>query len=583
MKHKILYFSIILGLYGCQSTQPKSVEEEKSFTIPFFNEVINYSENNIDTTQNEKEYMYLIMKGQIELNKGNNKEAINLFEKSLVIKYSDISYKLLSLYYKEQEPIKSKNISLVIYKENMLIQTDKRYENLIIYLYNKEQEKSSDIINDLVSGYNTSGKTINELGVQINIYKEIANILEFTKTELSYIKEKINKEDFTLIEFFHKYHLSNNQGIDPDEALNYLIKNKNKNNLLHNFTIFRTGFIEGYHINSYKVEVNYVMEKVDDFKLDLSILDTFYRYNKEEYEKLKIKLISKYYDNHYFWFFMSDLEKENIDKSLLYSIKTYNIIKKKEINFEYKDILISNIINMQIYNKNFKLKKYFTEINEKDKKSKLSIIIVNMIKNNKFDYELIKSYQNIINNNVDILIAKSYYYLENNDKALEYINKIEEEDTNDDLETNLYKIIILGSKNKKIGLNEAEIFNNTNKTLESELILYYMEYLNDINSKRIEVIMNKKEELKNEDLKNISIYLYAQTYYKNKQYNKAIETMKSLEIENNYKYLADYGRMLWKLNKKEESKKMFNKSKNIFNSLYLKNILKELNIKEGEV
>lgn len=593
MNKKILYLSIFFAITGCQTNNVKetSSPKEKSFFIPFFNEVINYkSEEETNTNViNEKEYMYLIMQGQLELNKNNNLKALEYFEKSMNIRYTDISYTILDIYFKEKNYLKSMEIANKIYTSNRIVTKNKDYENLIIYLFNNENLKSIEIINKLIKNINTNENNVNNLGMQVNIYKEIADIMIFTRNELSIIKDKINKDDFTLIEFFYMYNLSNQKGEEPDEVLNYLITNKNKNNLLHNFTVFRVGYIENYHIDSYKDEVKYVIDNVDNYKFDLSILEKFYNYNLEEYEILKSKLIKKYASDYNFWIFLSILEKEDKTKSLLNSLKAYKIIKRDKVLVQNKEFLISNIINLQIENNNFNIKPFVNDYKEYSKKEMaVSFMILNMINKNKFNYNHILKYQSTIpKTDIDLLISKNYYYLEKYNEALIYINKSEEEISNN-LEINLYKILILGEKNKKIGLNEAEIFYNDNKNIDSKLILLYMNYLNNIklqeSLKESDLIQLKsKEQIQIDDFKQLPLYLSAQLNYKLKKYNEAKEIFDLMIIDSNYAYLADYGRILWHLNQKEDAIKYFKQSKSILNSIYLKNIIKELKIKPEDI
>lgn len=593
MNKKILYLSIFFAITGCQTNNFKESSEpkEKSFFIPFFNEIINYKaeeETNANVI-NEKEYMYLIMQGQLELNKNNNLKALEYFEKSMNIKYTDISYTILDINFKEKNYLKSKEIANKIYSSNRIVIKNKDYENLIIYLFNNEHLKSIEIINKLIKNINPNETNVNNLGMQVNIYKEIADIMIFTRNELSIIKDKINKDDFTLIEFFYMYNLSNQKGEEPDDVLNYLIINKNKNNLLHNFTVFRVGYIENYHIDSYKDEVKYVIDNVDNYKFDLSILEKFYNYNLEEYEILKSKLIKKYSSDYNFWIFLSILEKEDKAKSLLNSLKAYKIIKRDKVLVQNKEFLLSNIINLQIENNNFNIKPFVNDYKEYSKKEMaVSFMILNMINKNKFNYNHVLNYQfTIPKTDIDLLISKNYYYLEKYDEALLYINKAEEEISNN-LEINLYKILILGEKNKKIGLNEAEIFYNDNKNIDAKLILLYMNYLNNTklqdSLKESDLIQLKsKEQIQIDDFKQLPLYLSAQLNYKLKKYNEAKEIFDLMIIDSNYAYLADYGRILWHLNQKEDAIKYFKQSKSILNSIYLKNIIKELKIKPEDI
>lgn len=593
MNKKILYLSIFFALAGCQTNTVKetSVPKEKSFFIPFFNEIIDYKsaeEKNTDV-MNEKEYMYLIMQGQLELNKNNNQKALEYFEKSMNIKYTDISYTILDIYFKEKNYLKSMEISSKIYNSNRIIAENKDYENLILYLFNNDDLKSVEIINKLIKNININENNINNLGMQVNIYRDIADIIVFTRNELSIIKDKINKDDFTLIEFFYMYNLSNQKGEEPDKVLNHLILNINKNNLLHNFTVFRVGYIENYHIDSYKDEVKYIIDNIDNYKFDLSILEKFYNYNLEEYEILKVKLISKYENNYNFWIFLSILEKEDKTKALSSALKAYEIIKKDKVLVQNKELLLSNIINLQIENNNFNIKPFINDYKEySNKEMAISFMILNMINKNKFNYNHILDYQSTIpKTDIDLLISKNYYYLEKYDEALLYINKAEEE-TSNNLEINLYKILILGEKNKKIGLNEAEIFYNDNKNIDSKIILLYMNYLNNVkindSLKEINLIQLKnKEQIQINEFKQLPLYISAQLNYKLKKYNEAKKIFDSMIIDNNYSYLADYGRILWYLNQKEDAIKYFKQSKLILNSFYLKNIIKELKIKPEDI
>ena len=97
--------------------------------------------------------------------------------------------------------------------------------------------------------------------------------------------------------------------------------------------------------------------------------------------------------------------------------------------------------------------------------------------------------------------------------------------------------------------------------------------------------INIKSEIANivNEFKQLPLYISAQLNYKLKKYNEAKKIFDSMIIDNNYSYLADYGRILWYLNEKEDAIKYFKQSKSILNSFYLKNIIKELKIKPEDI
>ncbi len=586
MNQKILYLSMFFLLSGCQNTQVKKEEHEKSFFIPFFEEIINYEDDEKLKHQkslNEKEYMYLIMQGQIELNKGNNKKALEYFEKSLAIKYSDISYTVLQIYYKENNYLKTKEIADKIYTTNKLV-LNKHYENLLILLFQNKEIESGELINSILSKKNLS-YDLNSLNQNLNIYKDIAHIMSFTSKDPIYFKKYLKEEDFIMINFFFKYIEGNKKGEEPDQALNYIIENKT--NLMHNFTIFKVAASESYNLSTFIEELNYLLDYVEDYNFEINILKNFNKFDEKQYEELKSKLIKKYASNYQFWYELSIMEN-NQQKALLYSMKAFNIINRDKILVQNKDNIISNVVDLKIKNNEYNIKKFINHYDkEESKEIAISFTILKMIMNNKFDYELIISNSDLIpDTNLNLLIAKNYYYLEQYDNALIYINKTEEEIPNN-LETNLYKILVLGEKNKKIGLNEAEIYYNNNNNLDAKLVLLYMKYLNNIDIRKslneVDKIIKLNNKTNIKELNEFPIYLSALFNYKLNNYVDSQKRFLTLNIKDNYTYLADYGRVLWKLNEKTKAKEYFKLSKSIFNSSYLKNILKELNIKSEDL
>lgn len=577
MNKKILYLFMLISISGCQTTKEDidvEVVNEKSFIIPFFNEIINYKseEDNDLNVLNEKEYMLLIMNGQIEINKGNNIKALEYFEESLKIKYSEISYSILGIYFKENNYLKAKEISELIFEKGLSKNKNKKYENLIISLINKDDENVNNILKEIIE------KESNNFYNDIDTYKNIAEVFYFTKNEPSIIKNLINKDDYILIEFFYKYNLSNSKGEDPDEALNFLILNKNKTNILHNMTIVKIGDIENYHINSYIEESLFIIENIDNYDFEISILNKLYKYNRKEYEKLKSKLIIKHNNNYVFWSYLSELEKEDSKKSMFNIIKAYNIIKKNKILVQNENLYIYNIINLKIKNKDFKVKEFINEFDKKEDKIKTFYYLVEkMIIKNSFNYDYLISMKSIIEEeNIDYIIAKSYYKLGKNDLALSYINKAEEENSN--IENLIFlKILILGEKNKKIGLNEAEIYNNNKNSINSLQVLLHMRLINNIELEKGLDTLNK---IKDKEINSYTKYLKYNYAYKLKKYKLAKEIINSIEINEDYLYLIDNGKILWKLNEKEKAINSFKKSKKIYDSLYLKETIKELNINE---
>ena len=586
MNQKILYLSILFLLSGCQSNQVKKEDNEKSFFIPFFEKIINYEDDEKLKQQkslNEKEYMYLIMQGQLELNKGNNDKALEYFEKSLTIKYSDISYTVLQIYYKENNYLKTKEIAEKIYSTNKLV-LNKHYENFLILLFQNKEIESGKLINSILNK-KTLSYDFNSLNNNLNIYKDLAHIMSFVNKDPIYLKKYLKEEDFIMINFFFKYIEGNKKGEEPDAALNYIIENKT--NLMHNFTIFKVAASESYSLSTFIEELNYLLEYVEDYEFEINILKKFNKFDEEQYEELKSKLIKKYASNYQFWYELSLIES-NKQKALLYSIKAFNIINRDKILVQNKENIISNVVDLKIKNNEYNIKNFISYYDKKESiEIAISFTILKMIINNKFNYELILNNSNLIpDTNLNLLIAKNYYYLEKYDEALIYINKTEEEIPNN-LETNLYKILVLGEKNKKIGLNEAEIYYNNNEVLDAKLVLLYMKYLNNIDIrkslKEVDEIIKLNTNTNIKDFNDFPIYLSALFNYKLNNYSDAQKRFLTLNIKNNYTYLADYGKVLWKLNDRVKAKEYFKLSKSIFDSEYLKKTLKELNIKSEDL
>lgn len=575
MKIKLLCLFIIILISGCNSVVKN---EDKSFYIPFFNEIVDYEpeDNNNLNTLEEKEYMLLVMNGQIEINKGNNIKAISYFEDSLKIKYSDISYTLLKIYFKENNYLKAKELSELIIENEPLIEDSKKYENLIVYLIHNEEDKYSSIIKNIVSNADKEDKELSDFYLKMNTYKNISDIFNFTGKKPITIKKYLDIDDFTLIEFFYKYNLSSLKGDDPDKALNYLISNKNKNNILHNLAIFKIGEVEKYHIDMYKNEALFIISKLNDYKFEMTILTKFYNQNKKEFEKLKKTLTLKHKDDHNFWLYLSNLERTEIDKSLFNMINSYNIIKLNGLLVQSKDLYIYHIIDLKLKNNDFAIKEYIEDSNSfEDRLYSINKLIGKMIIDDKLDYDYLLSMQPLIENtDINLLISNFYTYFENYDEALIYIDKIEENHPSI-VKSHSSKIIALGYKNKAIGLNEAEIYNKESKSIESKLTLLHMKLKNDLDIengfKKLDIMNDTDDYVK---------YLKYNYAYKLGKYAEAEKIIKTININDNYIYLLDYGKILWKVNKKEDSIRAFKKSRDIYNSIYLEKTIKELNIEK---
>lgn len=581
MKEKILYLSIFLAITGCQSTS-------HILQVPIFDKVIEYKSDKQVDQQIDKDYMYYVMLGQLELNEGNTKRAIQNYEKSLALKKNDVAYTLLSIYYKENDYNNARRMADLI-KSNNIYNTSVA-ENILVNLLNNDYKEAATSINAVSVGISTKNKDLPDLEYQTKAFKDLADLLFFAKVNMNDFSSLIPKDDFTIINFFYLYNQSNSQGAEPDEALKYLMNTLNKESLLHNFVLFRIAYVENYHFNVYKDELTYLTNHIDNYNLDVNALEKFYTNDNVEYEKLKEKLIKKYPDNVNFWYILSLLDaKTQPDESLVYMKKAYSLIKENEPTNDLKEKILSQIISAMIISKHYDVESYINDFEDyNDKRKNFSYLIFAMIKNNEFNESILTKYKGIVKK-VDqyLQISKAYSYLERYNDAMTYLTKAEEI-ASSNVEVNLEKIHILAELNPVIAQNEAEIYSESNDSPETQMTILYVNLINKKDIKEgLKAAKNAylkfdKRNIKIKDYETTPIYLYARYSYENGKYAKAKELMEKLDIQYNYIYMADYGRILWSLNQKTKAKVYFKKSKEIFDSKYLSNIIKELNIKNME-
>lgn len=587
MNKKLLYLSIVFALTGCQNT--------KSFHIPLFENIISYKEDKVSNSKNydekkEKDFMYNVMAGQLELNEGNTQRAIERYEASLSEKKNEIAYTLLSLYYKENDYTNVKRIASII--ESYKIKSNNIGDNLLASLLNEHYEISSSYLNEIFKQVNLEENIISVslLEEYVKLYKGMADLVFFSNNNIDMFKQYIDNDQFTLFKFFYLYDYSNSQGQEPDEAIKYLINNMNKTNVLHNFTLFRMAYIENYQVDVYKDEMIYLTGILNNYVFDTNTLEKLYSNDITAYEKVKLNLSLKYKDNVDFWYFLSVLEnKHDPEKSLSYLNAAYNLIISKETSHQLKDKIITQIISKMIDKNIYNVSIYLKNINDYEQRKEIfKLIITKAIKTNNYNDSILENYNHLIRP-VDkyLIVSKTYNYFEEYELAMTYLERADELELSNN-EVTLERNIILSKVNPKIAINESELYLEKNNTPEAKIVLLYAKLNNkeDIKKGREDIrsIYYKydQKKLNIKEYYQFSTYVYSRYNYEIGKYDRAKEVIEQLAIGNNYIYLADYGRILWKLNQRTKAKRLFNKSKEIFDSKYLSNILKELNIKSLE-
>lgn len=579
MKQKILYLSIIMALSGCAS-------KSESFNMPLFENVIEYSSKKNDV-EADKEYMYDIMVGQLEYNEGNTKRSITNYEKSLALKKNTVAYTLLVLYYKENDYQNAKRIAGII-KENS-IKKDNLVENLLTNLLNGDLDQSLEKINSVLMSAPKNNDILQEFEITLKGQKDIADLLYFSRIDIDLLSDKIVSSDFVMIKFFYLHDKSNEAGVDPNEAVSYLRDNLDKNNLLQNYLMVKTAYLDNYDIAVYKNALFTVVSSINSYNLDVNGLEKLYHSDKKMYSTIKEMKSKVYASNYKFWYFMSRLEGDDQSMAIEYLKKSYSVIPKTDETVKERDIILSEIIQRTVFSKKYDVSTYINQLsNYEDKKKYFSFSILTMIKDNSYSDEYLDSYKGVVKH-VDryIGVAKAYSYLERNKEAMSYLDLADELNVSQH-EVQLNKIFLLTDINKNIAQNEAEIYYDKHNDVESKITLLFAKLVNkkDLSEGLVEIKAIFKHTPKSDytikEFETIPTYIYARYNYENGKYEKAKEIYELLEISNNYIYLADYGQVLWKLNQKTKAKRLFEKSRNIFDSTYLKNIIKELNIKTME-
>lgn len=580
MKQKILYLSIIMALSGCSS-------KHESFNVPLFENVIEYKNKKNDVAA-DKEYMYDVMLGQLEYNEGNTKRSIANYEKSLALKKNTVAYTLLVLYYKDNDYQNAKRIAGII-KDNS-IKTNSLVENLLTNLLNGELNKSVETINSVLSNQPSNEDILQQYEITLKGQKDIADLLYFSKIDIDSLEDKMNSADFVIVKFFYLHDKSNDAGVDPNDAVSYLKNNLDNNSLIQNYLMVKTSYLDNYDISIYKNSLFTILSSINSYNLDVNGLEKLYNSDKTMYNTIK-EMKTKVYENNYnFWYFMSRLEANDKKISLEYVKKSYDIIPKTDETIKERNIMLGEIIQRYVIDlKQYDVSQYINQLGDYENKKKyFTFTVLEMILNNVYTDEYLTQYKGIIKN-VDryISVSRAYSHLDRVKEAMLYLDKAEELNISEH-EVQLEKIFLLVDINKNIAQNEAEIYAETHNDIETKMALLYTKLVNkkDLKDGLVEIKAIFKHTPKSEftikDYELLPTYLYARYNYENGKYEKAKEIYELLEISGNYVYLADYGQVLWKLNQKTKAKKVFEKSKKIFDSVYLKNIMKELNIKPME-
>jgi len=580
MKQKILYLSIIMALSGCSSKQ-------ESFNIPLFENVIEYKNKKSDVAA-DKEYMYDVMLGQLEYNEGNTKRSIANYEKSLALKKNTVAYTLLVLYYKDNDYKNAKRIAGII-KDNS-IKTNSLVENLLTNLLNGELNKSVETINSVLNSSPNNEDILQQYEITLQGQKDIADLLYFSKIDIDSLEDKINPADFVIVKFFYLHDKSNDAGVDPNEAVSYLKNNLDNNSLIQNYLMVKTAYLDNYDISIYKNSLFTVMSSINSYNLDVNGLEKLYNSDKTMYNAIKEMKTKVYEHNYNFWYFMSRLESNENNKSIEYVKKSYEVIPKTDETLKERNIMLGEIIHRYVIDlKQYDVAQYINQLSDyEDKKKYFTFTVLEMISNNVYTDDYLTQYKGIVKN-VDryIGVSRAYSHLERNKEAMLYLDKAEELNVSEH-KVQLEKIFLLADINKNIAQNEAEIYAEKHNDVETRIALLYTKLVNkkDLKDGLVEIKAIFKHTPKSEftikDYELLPTYIYARYNYENGKYEKAKEIYELLELSGNYVFLADYGQVLWKLNQKTKAKKLFQKSKKIFDSTYLRDIMKELNIKPME-
>lgn len=354
-----------MALSGCAS-------KPESFNIPMFENVIEYNNKKNDVAA-DKEYMYDIMVGQLEYNEGNTKRSIANYEKSLALKKNTVAYTLLVLYYKENDYQNAKRIAGIIKDNN--IKKDNLVENLLTNLLNGDMDKSIDTINSVLSNVPKNDDILQEYEITLKGQKDIADLLYFSKVDIDLLADKVNPADFVIVKFFYLHDKSNEEGVEPNEAVTYLRNSLDSNNLLQNYLMVKTAYLDNYDISVYKQSLFTVVSSINSYNLDINGLERLYNSDKTMYNNIK-EMKSKVYENNYnFWYFMSRLEGDNQPIAIEHLNKAYSVIPKTDETVKDRDIILSEIIQRSVFSNQLDVSKYINQLsNYEDKKNTFHLL-----------------------------------------------------------------------------------------------------------------------------------------------------------------------------------------------------------------
>lgn len=576
MNKKILFTSLCLMVSGCQN--------QSSFHIPLFNEIVNYEEKEINKSQDQKDAMYYIMLGGIELNRGKTKKAISYYERSLNLSPNNkIAFTLLDIYYNQDDINNVERIHKII-KSNNIINNDAIEQNILISLLDNDYKKAAYLINEYLNS--NISYDLKSMDTNSKKFNKIAQILSFSGTSLEVFENSINTDSLILINFYTIYNNSTKSSENSDEVITYMLDNMNKENVYHNFSLFKIGYLENYDSRVYKESLINLTPYINDYQFNMNTLQVLRIHDLENYNKFKKIFIERYKENPKFWYILGNLEYGiNKNESLYYFQKSYKTLKIIGDNELSSDKVLSRIIYDMINLKMYKIQDYISLYsNQSLKKEAYLFLAINQIENGIFSENLIDEFKGVLKRtDLYLLSSKAYSYLEEYNEALYYIDKAQEIKP-ESVDVNLNKLIILSELNPDVAMDEANSYYQNNKSVEAELLVYSLWANKKINtakgiSRTLKIYNNlENEKFTIDEFKILPIYLLSEFYYQNKEYELSERYIKQLPIEQNYAYLADYGKILWKLNKKEEAIEKFEKSKSIRESSYLEKILNELNI-----
>lgn len=522
---------------------------------------------------------YDLLLAKINYENDNIEDAISMYEKINKREVNESIFDLMEIYEKGNDNKSLIEISKLLIGDNRTYSRVKsKYYQLLARVINCKScnydWQVADYLGFYLYDYDSAVQYLDRAS-------KVANIFINGSVD---VDEQILDEDVKLILKFYMSKINN----DGKFTLIDFISEHNEFSYIHNLIIFQEAYLSDLYLDVAKKQAFFLIDKAlankSNHKLDFAIIEYFSK-DRVLFNLAKQRLNERYKNSVSYYNILYHIEKDNKSENIS---KAYNAALSKDRVFHNSfesdiDFLSKNYIK-ENYEKltDKEIVDIFLNIyEESNRENVLLFVIDNMVRGNNLRVDLLGA----LHPNYKYYVALRYYNFEDYHKAFKWISQFEDPydvDSDDGLNNTILMLITLQEINKELALSEAKRLYEAYELVDLKVLYHHLLLVNGKGSEESFELFNDIKEFESLNFIIRSRYTYkiinsnlSNQYYKDGDYNKALELLLELNEESGVIY-GLIGRIYHKMGRADLARYNIERSKSIFDGNFIKNIEKEI-------